>query len=359
MLLLSAAPAVAQTVHAAKTPDAIGREAVAVLAARASDPDHEVRAAVAAEWGLLGNRVAIPLLKRAIRDPKSDVRAAAAVSLRQLGDIQGLTALIDETKAAAVSGPAGSPAEELRRMAGNAARARATSKLGEIGGEAALEALTNLLSDPSGEVRDAAAVALARLGRFEPGPFLDALKDPDEGVRASAAKSLGLIGRAGVDPLRRALSSDSSTDVRAEAAAALGSFRSDPASLKLLTQALQDKNVRVRRAALRALARRDEADSTSALKSLLSKSPPPEEALVAVAALAARGVETDLDLPELTLGHRDPELKALAVAALASSKNPRAVDLLVKTMREDPQAHIRVRAAAALVARLRSVGAPP
>ena len=105
----------------------------------------------------------------------------------------------------------------------------------------------------------------------------------------------------------------------------------------------------------RALARRDEKDSTLALKALLAQSPPPEPALIAIAALAERGEEAELDLPEITLGQKDPELKALAVSVLASSRKPRARELLIKTMRENADARTQVRAASALVAGLRRV----
>ena len=364
MLLLSVAPAFVAAVSAAPTAPSIakssaapvariqiGREAVALLSARANDPAPDVRAAVAASWGELGNRAAIPLLKRALQDANPDVRMAAAYSLHLLGDVQGLTALIDETKALR-SGPSATPADELRRMARDAARARATIKLGEVG-DLGRETIRAALADPSGEVRDAAAVALGRLGLGDSAQFLAALKDTDEGVRASAAKSLGLIGRDGLDQLKKALTSDASATVRAQAATALASFKSDAESVALLVAALKEKSGRVRMAALRALAQRDEKESTAALKALLAQSPPPEPALIATAALAARGEETDLDLPELTLGQKDPELKAMAVSALASSNSPRARELLVKTMRADPDARMRVQAAAALVAGLR------
>ncbi len=361
MLLLSAAGALVPTARAASktapveastaSPAALGREAVAVLAARAGDPDPEVRAVVATAWGDLGNRAALTTLKKALNDDNPDVRIAAASSLLKLGDVQGLLALIDETKAIKI-GASSSPAEELRRMARDAARARAALKLGETGKESAVDALKIALGDAAGEVRDAAAVALARLGRGDSAQFLDALKDPDEATRASAARSLGLIGREGLEPLKKALAGDASAAVRAEAAAALGAF-ADPASAGLLAAALSDKSGRVRLAAARALARRDGSVSTAALKTLADTAPPAELGLVAAAALARRGEPADLGLAELTLGQKDPELKTLAVDALAGSDKPEARELLVRAMREDPAARVRVRAAAALIDRIR------
>jgi HEAT repeat protein len=302
----------------------------------------------------LGNRAAIPTLKRVLTDNNVDVRIDAAASLQKLGDVGGLLALIDETKPI-MSGRAATPAEELHRMARDAARARATIKLGETKSDGATQALQSALADPAGEVRDAAQIELTRMGQGDTSQFIAALKDTDEAVRASAARSLGLIGRDGLEDLKKALASDPAVSVRAEAAAALGSF-SDPASIGLLSAALADKSGRVRVAASRALARRNEPASTAALKKFADQAPPAELALIAAAALAARGEDADLGLAELTLSEKDPELKPLAVAALGASSKPEARDALAAAMRGDPEARVRAQAAAALIGQLRRAG---
>ncbi len=365
MLLLAASPAflplsaqAAKTAVVAKSTAAVraelGREAVAALSSSGADPDPEVRATVAATWGLLGNRAAIPFLKRALTDANPDVRIAAAASLYKLGEVDGLVNLIDETKTSGGAPPT-TPAQELRRMARDAARARAVLKLGEIAGENARAAILSAHKDPEGEVRDAAAIALARLGDVDSSaPFLSAAADTDETVRASAARSLGLIGREGRDILGKLAAADASVDVRSEACAALGSF-TDPASTAILTAAVKDKSGRVRLAAVRSLARRAEPDSTAALKALLEKAPQAELALTALAGLAERGEETDIGLADLTLGQGDPELKSLAVRVLSAAKRPEALELLTKAMRGDASRRIRVEAAAAVIARLRRV----
>jgi HEAT repeat protein len=348
------APSKGSVAVSTAAPAALGREAIAVLSALGGDSDAEVRASVAAEWGNLGNRAAIARLKKTLSDDRADVRIAAAASLIALGDVQGLVALIDETKPIS-SGAAASPADELRRMARDAARARAVLKLGEAAKGSALETLRTALGDEAGEVRDAAAVALARLGLGDSAQFLAAAADPDEGVRSAGAKALGLIGREGLRELSRLAASDASANVRAEAALALANFR-DPKALEVLVAALADKNTRVRLNAARALARQSASASTAALKKLLDQAPPAELALVASAALARRGQDPDLELAEMTLGQRDPDLKALAVAALAASSRPRAREILSNAMRSDPDARVRAAAAAAIVAQLRKVG---
>lgn len=367
MLLLAASPALLAVSASAAKPAVVkstaaaraelGREAVALLSESGLDPDSEVRASVAATWGQLGNRATVPYLKRALTDANPDVRIAAAASLYRLGEVDGLTNLIDETKTAGGAPPT-TPAQELRRMARDAARARAVLKLVEAAGENARAAINTAHQDPAGEVRDAAAIALARLG--VPGasaPFLSAISDADEAVRASAAKSLGLIGREGRDIIGKLAAADSSMSVRAEACAALGAF-DDPEATSILAAALKDKSGRVRMASARALARRDSHESTAALKALLEKAPPPELALTAQAGLADRGEEVDTGLADLTLGQADPELKSLAVRVLANARRPEALELLTKAMRQDPSRRIRVEAAAAIIVRLRRVEGP-
>jgi|CXWL01.1.fsa_nt_gi HEAT repeat protein len=335
----------------------LGREALAVLSQSTNDSDPEVRAAVAASWGSLGNRAAAPFLRRAINDANTDVRIAAAASMHKLGDIQGMLKLIDETKVPANAAAPTTPAQELKRMARDAARVRAVLKLAEVAGEGARTALKASYEDSEGEVRDAAAIALARLGEDYVGaPFLAAVRDPDEYVRASAARSLGLIGRDGRETLGRLAATDASVGVRSEACGALASF-ADPAASTILIAALKDKSARVRIAAVRALAKRNDPPSTAALKSLLEKAPPAELALIATAGLAERGEAVDLGLLDLTLGQGDPELKSLAVRALTAAKRPEAMDLLAKAVRTDASRRIRVEAAAAIIARLRRIEA--
>ncbi len=351
----AAKPAVVKSTAAARAE--LGREAVAMLSSSGADPDPEVRASVATTWGLLANRAAIPFLKRALTDTNPDVRIGAAASLYRLGEVDGLTNLIDETKTAGGAPPT-TPAQELRRMARDAARARAVLKLGEIAGENARAAIESSHRDPEGEVRDAAAIVLARLGAADAArPFLSAITDPDEAVRASAARSLGLIGREGREILAKLASTDASVSVRSEACAALGSFAA-PADNDILVAALEDKSTRVKLASARALARRDSPESTTALKALLEKSPRPELGLIAQTGLAERGEDVDLGLADLTLGQGDPELKSLAVRVLAAARRPEALDLLTKALRSDESRRIRVEAASAIIVRLRRVEGP-
>ncbi len=158
----------------------------------------------------------------------------------------------------------------------------------------------------------------------------------------------------GRETLAKLAATDSSASVRAEAAFALGSF-TDSLDIAVLAAALADKSVRVRLGAARALAKRESAESTAALKALLEKAPRPELALVAQASLASRGEDPDLSLADLTLGQGDPELKSLAVRVLGAARRPEALDLLAKAMRGDASQRIRAEAAAAIIVRLHRI----
>ena len=85
--------------------------------------------------------------------------------------------------------------------------------------------------------------------------YIQALKDRDSDVREDAAEALGMIGDArAVEPLIQALKDDISSDVREEAAEALGMI-GDARAVEPLTQALKDRDSDVREEAALALAR--------------------------------------------------------------------------------------------------------
>ena len=83
--------------------------------------------------------------------------------------------------------------------------------------------------------------------------LLAALKDPDTDVRAQAAWALGQMrARRALPALLNAMSDEA--DVRRSVVRALGEIQ-DPATVTVLTAALQDPDAKVRRYAARALAR--------------------------------------------------------------------------------------------------------
>ncbi len=118
-----------------------------------------------------------------------------------------------------------------------------------------VEGLTNALrSDSSAEVRADAATALGDLGALDArGALVDALEDPDATVRAAAARALGQVGGdAEVEPLLNAVD-DESADVRRAAQEGLDSLLPRAGERPFL-DALRDESPTVRAAAATALA---------------------------------------------------------------------------------------------------------
>jgi len=104
-------------------------------------------------------------------------------------------------------------------------KARAAENLGYFGGPEAVGPLTGLLSHPDETVRAVAARALARIGTPDAAEILArTLNDPSELTRLRMAENLERIGPLATDPLMEALESG---DPRAQVLAAriLGSLR--------------------------------------------------------------------------------------------------------------------------------------
>jgi HEAT repeat protein len=134
-----------------------------------------------------------------------------------------------------------------------AARARAASELGRIGGEEAVDALIGALRDPVKEVRASASGALASIGFPALGALTGVLADGNWVVRYRAAEALGGIRDSrSVTALIHALC-DGRDHVRYMAAKGLGKL-GETRARRPLTAALSDENPFVRRAAEEALA---------------------------------------------------------------------------------------------------------
>jgi len=106
------------------------------------------------------------------------------------------------------------------------ARQRAAEALAQLGGQRALEALTQALADPEERVRRAAIDGLVDLGpafaRDELAELLDA--DPVWEIRAQAAHALGLTGAEEVLPALEKAAQDDNEFVRSAATNALSVY---------------------------------------------------------------------------------------------------------------------------------------
>jgi HEAT repeat protein len=180
-----------------------------------------------------------------------------------------------------------------------AVRAGAAEGLGELGGGAALPALTRALSDPSPAVREAAVVALVQLGAQGAAVLVQASQEPrlspewcarlaralgdtgeptvvpalstllDGSCPAEAADALGRVGAAAaVPPLLAALDRPAAAG-KVEIVDALGQLAAEPAAAALVRELSSDRP-QVRAAAARALAALRHEPASSRLEALRS-----------------------------------------------------------------------------------------
>ncbi|MCX5772312.1 MAG: HEAT repeat domain-containing protein [Candidatus Hydrogenedentes bacterium] len=95
-------------------------------------------------------------------------------------------------------------------------------------GPAAVEPLIACLGEEDGQIRDAAAQTLGRLGSAAVQPLIGCLKDPNASVRRSAVLALGRLGDArAVDPLTACLK-DGDEGVRGQTEEALRDIELKP-----------------------------------------------------------------------------------------------------------------------------------
>lgn len=183
----------------------------------------------------------------------------------------------------------------------------------------AAEALAKALAhDSNPSVREMAAWALAEGNHRS--VAVDALSaavrgDANTEVRATAAWALGSVGdRSSADALSAALS-DASPEVRKRAAWALGNSDLRQAPPKLIAM-LNDKDPEVRELVAWALYEIEDPAAIPALESALAREPDKEIQINYIRALAATG-EKSVDALKGLLESKDPEIRSIAVRALA------------------------------------------
>jgi HEAT repeat protein len=186
--------------------------------------------------------------------------------------------------------------------------------------QVAATALANaLLHDRDDNVREMAAWSLAD-GDNHSSVGVQALStalrnDANTEVRATAAWALGNVGdRSSADALAAALS-DASAEVRKRATWALGQSNLKQAPPKLIAM-LSDKDPEVREMVAWALYEIEDPASIPALQAALAREPDKDLQIAYIRALAAVG-EKSVDALKGLLESKDPEIRSIAVRALA------------------------------------------
>lgn len=330
-------------------------KAFALLTSAMKDADPDVRALAAGQWGRIGSAAAKGPLRAALRDDSPYVRLAAAKSLRGLGDAGGVgtvESIVARAPKLPEKGKALGAAEEMRFIKINKVRVAAARTLGEISKSTSSAAvLRKTFSEPDGTVRDAAAVALARMGAGEGlEDFVAALEAEDPAVRAQAAAALGDAGSADYAGAVSALADDPEPRVRSEAMAALGRIGSG-AALSALRKGLGDEDELVRSKAIESLGMLGLREALPWLRAARESAPNVYVRLLAISAgarLGGRG-EGDVEAAQRALSQKDADTRLLAVECLEALGGEGGVKENLEAALEDGDARVRVRAAGALL----------
>ncbi len=154
----------------------LGRQAVPALLEEVSCSDHDVRKFVIDVLGEIGDSEAVPSLIDALHDADENVRAAAAENLGKLGSEVAVPALLDALQNSDLLfrftvlqslGQIGANVPMARLLAfkdETLLRKALFDCLGQVGGPEALPILIEGLDDRMRNVREAAAIALSRIG---------------------------------------------------------------------------------------------------------------------------------------------------------------------------------------------------
>ncbi|HWE40747.1 MAG TPA: HEAT repeat domain-containing protein, partial [Isosphaeraceae bacterium] len=222
------------------------REALPKLRERfAAEPDEKVRREIAAVFGAMDDKAALPLLIAALRHatvPES-VREASLVSIEEIGTDAAIAALVD-----------------LLREAGLKAdrQARLIASLGRFKARAAVPTVVAMLTNPDPKVRATAAEALGKIGDTDATPKVrPLLKDDSLDVRKAAITAVAALkDRESIPALILAAESEPTHYEATIALAAMPDIRALHVHLRGLSHKSQD----VRKASTSALAAiRDEA----------------------------------------------------------------------------------------------------
>jgi HEAT repeat protein len=205
--------------------------------------------------------------------------------------------------------------------------------------------LSALLKDNSPEVRRTAAESLGKIGDRTAVPaVLPLLTDPVPPVRAASAQALGRMAttadEAAVAGLTGALQ-DPADSVRQAAAMAIGDIEPSPRQLAAIATLAHVSDVRVRRAAVRALQSLDTSPVASVLLPLV-EDPDAEVRQGAVACLGGSGdVRAGRVLQQRLTRDATPAVRAEAAYHLGEARGVDAHSVLQAALAKEPDGVVR------------------
>ncbi len=320
-----------------------------------SDANQELRRAAVIALGIAGptQKDVLPELSKALVEDKSEFVRLQVVTILGTANksavsvvLETLVEVLKHDKSAAVRAQTaaliGKLGEHAKPAIGNlegalkdesaSVRAAAVTSLGQIGPEAkpTLDKMVPLFRDADTNVRFATAYAVARIGAdpLVVIPYLNQLLESDSSVdvRREAAKSIGLIGapaaKIAVPSLVKALRNDKEEDIRRQAALALGrtGLEIHQGMKEILAAIKEDKDKTVRLYLIRSISSalgRGTKVYVKDLADLLQKEVDANVRLAIVQELGALGSEAGEAVPALQDAENDVALQVREAARIA------------------------------------------
>ncbi len=345
MVTLAALPGQAQT----PSKKELGHRALQSVVDFLKSDDSEVRGLAVQVLGEAGNKAASGMLRKMLQDRDKHVRIAAARALWQIGSPAGLKTLQDIIDDVPAQGPVAvtnTPLVELKIISQNRIREKAMETYAWMRGEKAADLLYKLKNDNYGTIRDAAGKELARLGHEdELAPFLEALSDPDEGIRYNAAGLFSSIcTKAAVGPLARLASGGDSVRVRMAALDALACSPGKKDAAAELLKLTSDENPTIRYKAVSALGGIKDDKALARLKEISSGDKDVRLRIAAQRALMSSGAPTDISVAGDALTAASPDVRLEALEVAASFPEDKSLPLLASAL-DDPDTKVKLYAA--------------
>jgi HEAT repeat protein len=310
-----------------------------------SDPG--IRATAAELLGAVKDPSAAPALKKHLQDKSRNVVMEAARALARHNDRSGVPVLIrmlserpeyDESNTAA----------RMKAARANIERAKAAAYLGSAGDKSATDALNAASQEDEGRVKDAALIALIKLGdKSKVDVFVEGL---DSGFESAIEKSLEVLGElkdSSAKERMRELLKTWNKNIRSAAAAALGRI-GDTESAGRLREMLTDKYPSVRTAAAGALGELRDLGSLDALKKTLSD----ENGYVrleAAEALMKLGDDSGGRFVVSSVSALDIDARIKAVRILADYGKKAAADVIENAYANETNASVRLEMSTAIM----------
>lgn len=234
-------------------------------------------------------------------------------------------------------------------------RQAAAIALGRIGDRRATPALVASLGDP--ELAVPVAAALARIGdsaAFE--PLLALIGEPDSAVRQAVVSALNSIGHADM-PQRICALLDDPNDLVRESAVKIAGYFGYPECLEPTLDRCADPSEAVRRAAVEQLPMFEDARAIAQLSASLAGDVPAVRA-AAAAAFAHAGVDDALEPLLRALQDADPWVRYFALRSLGAFRHPAAAPAVRERLDRDAAGQVRL-AAIDVLGRLQPPGTLP